>query len=109
MRPMFARRSLVVVAVVAASIAAAPVAESAPSCHGHRATIVGTGGHDELHGKPKRDVIVAFGGPDRIWGGGGDDIVCAGLGADVVSGGSGSALADGQGCAGGLVCGRGGE
>jgi hypothetical protein len=93
--------------VVVASIAAAPVAEAAPSCHGHRATIVGTGGHDALHGKPKRDVIGAFGGADRIWGGGGDDIVCAGLGADVVSGGSGSDLLDGQGDADRFSGGRG--
>jgi Ca2+-binding RTX toxin-like protein len=59
------------------------------SCHGHRATIVGTSHADVLVGTRHRDVIVAGGGADRINARGGSDIVCAGAGADSVRGGPG--------------------
>src|SRR4051794_14464590 len=98
MKPLrFPTRVLAAVSVVLALSTPPLAAQAAPSCHGHRATIVGTGGQDHLQGRPRRDVIVAFGGADRILAGGGNDIVCAGLGADVVSGGSGIDVLDGQG------------
>ena len=69
-----------------------PVATAAPAptCLGHRATIVGTSGHDVIHGTSHADVIVAKGGRDTIYGGGGNDIICAGGGDDTVYGGRGS-------------------
>jgi hypothetical protein len=60
-----------------------------PTCHGLRATIVGTPGHDRLRGTAGRDVIVGLGGNDRIDAGAGDDLVCAGPGTDLVYGGAG--------------------
>ena len=84
MRPIRFRSALLVgISLIGMLLEPPRVALAAPTCHGHRATIVGTGGRDRLRGRPKRDVIVAFGGSDRIWGGGGNDIICAGLGADV--------------------------
>ena len=61
-----------------------------PTCGGHAATIVGTGGADVLKGTGKRDVIKARGGNDLIRGLDGNDIVCAGGGNDTLKGGSGN-------------------
>ncbi|HET7389025.1 MAG TPA: calcium-binding protein [Nocardioidaceae bacterium] len=75
-------------AVLPATSAAANA--STPTCHGHRATLVGTSGHDRLVGTPGSDVIVARGGKDRISGRAGNDIVCAGPGDDNVHVGAGN-------------------
>lgn len=53
-------------------------------CLGQVATVVGTGGADNLTGTPGRDVVVAFGGNDVISTGLGNDLVCAGGGNDRV-------------------------
>ncbi|MCW2794218.1 MAG: Hemolysin-type calcium-binding repeat-containing protein, partial [Nocardioides sp.] len=76
--------------------------QAAPSgatytCHGVRATIVGTGKPDRIVGTPGRDVIVARGGGDRIDARGGRDLVCAGAGEDVVEGGPGNDRLYGEG------------
>lgn len=83
---------LVVLVPVGPASAAAP-----PTCHGKRATIVGTDGPDRLVGTPRRDVIVALRGDDLIRAGRGDDLVCAGRGADVVWGGPGDDRLHGEG------------
>lgn len=61
-----------------------------PTCAGHAATQVGTGGADTITGTPGRDVIKARGGNDVIRALQGKDIVCAGGGKDVLKGGSGN-------------------
>jgi Ca2+-binding RTX toxin-like protein len=61
----------------------------APTCHGQRATIVGTAGADRLVGTPGADVVVALGGDDVVLARGGDDLVCGGDGADTLRGGAG--------------------
>jgi Ca2+-binding RTX toxin-like protein len=58
-------------------------------CLGHRATIVGTQGTDELTGTPRRDVIAALGGKDKVRGLGGADLICGGKGRDSLYGGAG--------------------
>ncbi len=60
-----------------------------PTCHGKRATIVGTTGPDRIRGTGRRDVIVALGGRDRVLGRGGRDVICGGPGRDVLRGGPG--------------------
>jgi Ca2+-binding RTX toxin-like protein len=70
---------------------AAPAIESeAPSCDGHKATIIGTNGPDVLVGTPGPDVIWGGGGNDVIYGLGGNDIICGGPGNDVIYGGAGN-------------------
>ena len=64
------------------------------SCHGLRATIVGTRHGDVIYGTNKRDVIVAGPGPDRIFGNGGSDVICGGRGADVIFPGPGNDWVD---------------
>lgn len=75
--------------VPAAHGATPEAAAKATTCHGHRATIVGTRHADHLVGTPHRDVIVALGGDDVIVGRGGDDLICAGAGNDRVRAGAG--------------------
>jgi uncharacterized delta-60 repeat protein len=58
-------------------------------CLGHRATIVGTNGPDELVGTPRRDVIAALGGKDTVRGLAGADVICGGKGRDKLFGGPG--------------------
>lgn len=58
-------------------------------CLGHRATIVGTQGKDELTGTSHRDVIAALGGADKVRGLGGPDLICGGKGRDTLLGGAG--------------------
>lgn len=64
-------------------------AQTAWTCGGQEATLVGTPGDDDLTGTSGADVIVGREGNDTIYGGGGDDIVCAGKGDDVIYGGDG--------------------
>ena len=54
----------------------------AAECFGLPATIVGTGGEDELQGTPEADVIVGKDGNDEIDGNGGDDRICGNGGND---------------------------
>jgi hypothetical protein len=61
-------------------------------CLGHKATIVGTNGRDDLTGTPRRDVIAALGGADKVRGLGGADLICGGRGRDQLSGGPGHDL-----------------
>lgn len=82
--------------VVAGLLASASVA-AAPSCFGRPATIVGTGGNDELRGTRGPDVVVAKGGRDRVIGRGGDDVICGGPGKDILEGEGGNDSIDGGG------------
>lgn len=77
--------------VVPVSPGPASAAGRAPTCHGHRATIVG---HDRAHsavitGTRGRDVIVGTRHRDVIHARGGNDIVCGRGGADWIYGGRG--------------------
>lgn len=58
-------------------------------CLGHKATIVGTQGPDELTGTSHRDVIAALGGKDKVRALGGPDVICGGKGQDTLLGGAG--------------------
>ena len=64
-------------------------AQTAWTCNGLAATLVGTPGPDTLRGTAGVDVIVGREGNDVITGLGGDDIVCAGKGDDTIFGGDG--------------------
>ena len=68
---------------------------NAPSCHGRKATIVGTDGDDVLHGTPGRDVIWGGKGNDTIYGSLGNDLICGGFGDDLIHGGRGNDIVDG--------------
>lgn len=96
-------RSKLIVLASALVLAAAPVlatpsayAQATPMCNGHRATIVGTAGPDNLHGTAGPDVIVGLAGVDVIHGGGGHDVICGGSGRDTLDGGPGRDNVRGQ-------------
>lgn len=85
------------VVVVASSLTlSTPALAAGPTCHGQKATIVGTDGDDVITGTGKADVIVGMMGDDRIDGAGGDDLICGGPGADVLIGGTGNDSLYGQ-------------
>jgi Ca2+-binding RTX toxin-like protein len=87
-----------VIALIA--IAVTPATASAgdgASCAGVAATIVGTGGNDELEGTPGPDVIVGLAGDDELSGLGQADLLCGGPGADTILGGAGDDGMWGQG------------
>ncbi|KQZ67446.1 calcium-binding protein [Nocardioides sp. Root151] len=69
---------------------AAPATAAPHTCHGLRATIVGTPGNDTINGTRHRDVIVGLAGHDVINGGAGDDVICGDVGADRLDGGAGN-------------------
>ena len=71
--------------LLAGLIAALPASAARPKCFGRVATIVGSGGDDELIGTRRSDVIVARAGNDFIFGRGGRDFICAGRGQFDVS------------------------
>src|SRR5688500_17964146 len=76
---------LAVLLVIATGLATVPGPADAvarATCRGIEATIVGTGGDDDITGTPGDDVIVALGGDDSVDPGGGDDVVCGGRGRD---------------------------
>lgn len=92
-------RSLLAVAVVAASITGAGVAaaKQAPRAfNGEKCTIVGTAKADVLRGTKGDDVICGLVGNDRIIGLAGDDIIDGGAGLDILNGGAGDDLCDYQ-------------
>lgn len=66
------------------------------TCDGEAATIVGTGGDDNIRGTMGHDVIVARGGDDLVRALAGHDTVCGGAGNDVLSGGRGNDMLSGQ-------------
>ena len=85
-------KTLPALLVLAALVLVTPdtaYAAKVPRCDGHRATIVGTDGHDELSGTGGRDVIVGPGGDDWIHGSDDDDVICGGDGSDLLYGGRG--------------------
>jgi Ca2+-binding RTX toxin-like protein len=82
--------AVTVAAATAALTPAAPAHAAAATCHGVRATIVGTSASDVIHGTPGRDVIAALAGNDAIDARGGNDLVCGGEGADRIYGGPGN-------------------
>ena len=93
-RSRAAVRSLVGALMVVGLISGLPVVAHAtplamPTCHGLVATIVGTPGHDVIHGTSQDDVIVGLSGGDAIYGEGGADTICGSDGADAIRGGSG--------------------
>jgi uncharacterized repeat protein (TIGR01451 family) len=80
---------------------------SVATCRGLPASVIGTGGADELIGTEGPDVIVAFGGNDRIVALAGRDLVCAGPGRDYVGAGTAADKVFG-GAGGDRLLGRGG-
>ena len=90
------RLFLLLVAALALFVPAVGQAASGPAmkaeaatCHGERATIVGTPGRDHIIGTGGKDVIKTFGRPDIIRARGGNDVICAGPGGDRIDDGSG--------------------
>jgi Ca2+-binding RTX toxin-like protein len=88
-------RPLTLAAAVAVALTPLIVANTASSaepvtCHGRRATIVGTDSKDNLVGTPGPDVIQGRKGFDTINGRGGNDLICGGKGADDLAGGRGA-------------------
>jgi Ca2+-binding RTX toxin-like protein len=87
---------LIVAVVLAGGLIATPTpassnsAPGAEKCHGHRATIVGTQGPDDLHGTNHRDVVALRGGADTFVGHRGRDLVCGGGDDDLIRGGADS-------------------
>jgi Ca2+-binding RTX toxin-like protein len=67
-----------------------------PPCNGKPASIVGTGGADQLTGTPAADVIAALGGNDKVSGLAGSDVICGGTGKDKLKGGPGKDTLVGQ-------------
>jgi Ca2+-binding RTX toxin-like protein len=72
-------------------------ADTAPTCQGRVATIVGTPGSDRLNGTPGQDVILGLGGADVIHARKGIDIACGGSGSDRVAGNAGADVLFGNG------------
>ena len=66
-------------------------------CRGRFATVLGTGGDDDLRGTPYADVFVTYAGRDVVSAGGGNDIICGGGGPDVLGGAKGIDALYGQG------------
>lgn len=95
-------RALLSVAAVPAVVAAVLVplspaqAAPVPTCHGLKATIVGTPAPDHMTATPFDDVIVSLGGDDVVLGRGGNDVICGGDGADTLLGGPGDDRLYGQ-------------
>ena len=79
-----AKRVVLVAVFAIAALAVTGTASAAvsPTCFGHKATIVGTDGGDQLVGTAARDVIVAGRGHDRVIARQGNDLVCGGPGRD---------------------------
>jgi len=66
-----------------------PDLSEVPTCHGKKATCVGTAGHDLILGSDMKDVIVAGPGNDTVHGDADDDILCGGPGNDSLFGARG--------------------
>jgi Ca2+-binding RTX toxin-like protein len=88
------RRTVIAISVTgvvgAVLLPMAPANAAHVTCHGVRATIVGTARSEVLVGTSGRDVIAGRGGNDTIKGRGGNDLICGGYGADVLYGGPGN-------------------
>jgi hypothetical protein len=99
------RRALTLAVLTAGCLIAGPVvipvvsavADEAPTCFFHPATIsgmsgtiVGTNGNDVIIGSPGNDTIYAGGGDDLVCGGGGDDRIVGGDGIDFLAGQDGA-------------------
>lgn len=67
-----------------------PDLREVPTCHGKKATCVGTAGHDLILGSDKPDVIVAGAGNDAVHGDAEGDIICGGPGNDSLFGARGA-------------------
>ncbi len=85
----FQRTAATATRLEAAGVAPAETPWPAITCHGSRATIVGTDRDDVIVGTEGDDIIVGRGGDDRIAGRGGDDLICGGDGDDIIAGGPG--------------------
>jgi hypothetical protein len=88
---VFVAATSVVISLSSASSATSGLA----TCHGVRATIIGSSRADRLTGTVGRDVIVGLGRRDVIDGGRGNDLICGGSGADVIFGGAGNDVLSG--------------
>ena len=87
---------MLIVPALAALGMASPASAGGPRCFGKLATIVGSGGDDNITGTPGPDVIVARSGDDDLGGRGGKDRICGGSGEDVINGGTGADRMKGQ-------------
>lgn len=101
------RPTLAAVTVLVAAAAPASAQRPAPLCQGHRATMVGTPGDDQLVGTQGPDVIAARAGHDVVRGVRGNDLLCGGRGDDLVRGGKGDDGMEGGGGADRLLGGKG--
>ena len=81
--------TLTVGSAVAVLGPAGPARAASVTCHGVRATIVGTSASEVIHGTAGRDVINGLDGNDTIDGRGGNDLICGGSGTDRLDGGAG--------------------
>jgi Ca2+-binding RTX toxin-like protein len=70
-------------------------AQTAITCYGRTATIVGTPESDDIVGTQGQDIIVTLDGRDRVYALDGDDIICGGSGLNTIIGGAGNDLIDG--------------
>ncbi len=68
---------------------------SYPTCHGLRATIVGTPSPETITGTSGPDVIAGLAGDDLIRGGDGNDTICGSDGNDTLNGGFGNDFLNG--------------
>ena len=84
---------LVLFAIAPPALALADASQrKAPSCAGHKATIMGDQRGEDVIGTSGRDVIVLGDGGDSADGRGGNDVICAGGGPDNIRGGGGRDL-----------------
>jgi Ca2+-binding RTX toxin-like protein len=88
---------VVLAAAVVSLLAGGSAAQTAPSCFGVRATVVGVPGPDKMQGTSGPDVMDGLGGNDTIDGMGGDDLICGDTGNDTLVGGGGNDKLDGGG------------
>ena len=65
-------------------------AQTATTCNGVAATIVGSPGNDDISGTSGRDVIATLGGDDKVRAQGGNDLICSGAGNDDIRGDAGT-------------------
>jgi Ca2+-binding RTX toxin-like protein len=66
------------------------LAQTATTCNGVTATIVGSPGNDDISGTSGRDVIATLGGDDKVRAQGGNDLICSGAGNDDIRGDAGN-------------------
>ena len=85
--------SVIALVLVGLALPVGTAEAAAPSCQGHRATLVGKPGQLFLNGTNHRDVIVSN-GAGTVRAGGGDDLVCVTGATSGVEDGKGDDVID---------------